>query len=71
MFYIKTKITEDCEIHTTVTDENVYCICPDCGNEHAVDIINMAQLSEEFDLLSTRVCCDDCSASMRTDKDNG
>lgn len=59
MFYVKTKINEGTEIRTEITDENVFTVCPQCGQEHAVD------LSEIFsdghsDLFGTAVYCRKC-----------
>lgn len=60
MFYVKSKINDESEIRVEITDENVFTICPKCGQEHAVD------LSEIFsdghsDLFSTSVYCRKCS----------
>ncbi len=60
MFYVKEKLSDTLEIRTELNDENVFCICPDCGDEVQVD------LSEVFadglgDLYGTAVCCTACT----------
>ena len=52
MFYVKEKIN----------DENVFCTCPKCGKEVRVDLV---EVLEDSDLVSTQVCCNTCSETMR------
>ena len=59
MFYTKEKINT-MEIIIELNDENVFCTCPDCGAEVAVD------LSKFFadgigDMYGTSVLCDKCA----------
>ncbi|MEA4972350.1 MAG: hypothetical protein VB119_04140 [Candidatus Metalachnospira sp.] len=60
MFYIKEKFNDSMEVKIDITDENVFCRCPNCGCEVKVDLVDVLQ-DEESDLYGTAVFCDDCS----------
>ena len=62
MFYVKEKINNSMEISIEINDENVFCTCPKCGKEVRVDLVGVL---EEGDLVSTQVCCNTCSETMR------
>lgn len=62
MFYVKEKINNSMEISIEINDENVICTCPKCGKEVGVDLV---EVLEEGDLVSTQVCCNTCSETMR------
>lgn len=34
MFYVKTKISDECEINTSISCDNVYTRCKKCGGEN-------------------------------------
>lgn len=60
MFYAKEFLNDTVEVKIELNDENVFCLCPDCGTEVAVD------LSEVFsdgigDMYGTSVVCEECS----------
>lgn len=59
MFYVKTKINEETEIRTEITDENVFTVCPQCGLEHAVDL--EAVLNDGGSLCGSACLCSECS----------
>ena len=61
MFYVKEKINDSMEVSIEINDENVFCTCPKCGKEFRVDLV---EVLEEGDLLSTQVCCNTCSETM-------
>lgn len=61
MFYVKEKINNSMEISIEINDENVFCTCPKCGKEVRVDLV---EVFEEGDLVSTQVCCNTCSETM-------
>ena len=61
MFYVKEKINDSMEISIEINDENVFCTCPKCGKEVEVDLV---EVLEEGDLVSTQVCCNTCSETM-------
>ena len=61
MFYVKEKINDSMEISIEINDENVFCTCPKCGKEVRVDLV---EVLEEGDLVSTQVCCNTCSETM-------
>lgn len=44
---------------------NVVTVCPCCGVEHAVDLVQLAQEMEHFDLYGTGVYCLKCSEDKR------
>lgn len=62
MFYVKEKINDVMEVSIEINDENVFCTCPKCGKEVRVDLV---EVLEEGDLVSTQVCCNTCSETMR------
>lgn len=59
MFYIKATIADGVTLKSEITDENVFTVCPGCGNEHSVDLA--AVLSGDCDLYSTQIYCEACS----------
>ena len=61
MFYVKEKINDSMEVSIEINDENVFCTCPKCGKEVRVDLV---EVLEEGDLVSTQVCCNTCSETM-------
>ncbi|WP_195445568.1 hypothetical protein [Peptoniphilus harei] len=62
MFYVKEKINDSMEVSIEINDESVFCTCPKCGKEVRVDLV---EVLEEGDLVSTQVCCNTCSETMR------
>lgn len=65
MFYLK----QECDgitVDAVITDENVFCICPECSREHSVDLSEIFKAGNA-DFYSTRVYCEKCSAK-RTKK---
>ena len=64
MFYVKVK-TGEAEFKAVLTYKNVYTICPDCLQEHGVNIFDLWQ-SSDFDLLGTNVYCPKCSENHST-----
>ena len=64
MFYVKSEIAEGVTLKTNITSDNVFTICPDCGEEIQVDLsCDFGDLlcKTEGDLESTRICCMECS----------
>lgn len=43
-----------------IEDDNVFTHCPDCGKEHAVDIVELAG-GGDFDLYGSSVFCEACT----------
>lgn len=68
LFYVKTKISDECEINTSVTSENVYTICGDCGEECAVDLADWTKLIEKsgIDGFGCTLFCKECSKKRRS-----
>ena len=48
-------------------DDNVFTHCPDCGKEHAVDLVGIAS-SGDFDLYGTAVYCQTCTKKRRKER---
>ena len=59
MFYLKQE-NNGTTVETVITDKNVFCLCPDCGREHAVDVSKIFA-GGDADLFSARVYCPGCS----------
>ena len=60
MFYVKTRINEETDLTTDITEENVFTRCPDCGAELRVDLPELAS-DKDFDLYGIGICCPACS----------
>lgn len=67
MYYVKSKINDEVEIKVDITDENVFTICPVCGVEHQIDIVDVIQ-SGEFDLFSTAIYGNQCTIKRNQPK---
>lgn len=63
MFYIKERLHDGAEIKIEITDENVFCRCPLCGREVAVDLENV--LSSGGGLYGTSVFCERCAEKRK------
>lgn len=69
MFYVKEKINDELTFTVEIDDENVFTICPECGEEHAVDLSEIFS-SGQCDLFSTAVYCRSCSEKRANKKKN-
>lgn len=61
MFYTKAEIAEGVTIRTEITSENVFTICPDCGEEFQIDLADVVDEDGELDLYGLSICCPSCS----------
>jgi hypothetical protein len=61
MFYVKTHLADGMSATTEITEGNVFCRCPDCGSEVAVDLAEVLG-DGVSDLLATSVCGPSCTA---------
>ncbi len=59
MFYVKEK-TDGMTVKVELTDENVFCACPDCGKEVAVDL-SLVFADGLGDMFGTAVLCQPCA----------
>lgn len=59
MFYVKQALTDRAEVTVEITDDNVFCRCPLCGREVAVDLQEILA-EEDTDLMGTVVLCEEC-----------
>lgn len=64
MFYVKAEIAEGVTIKAEISD-NVFTICPECGEEHSVELSDILKC-EHADLYSTAVYCTKCSAARES-----
>ncbi len=60
MFYIKTKINEETNIVTMLTDENTFTTCIDCGCELQIDLDEVI-IDGHLNLFGTGMRCEECS----------
>ena len=60
MFYVKAQLSEEIQVTTEITDENVFTHCLECGVELPVDLAELAS-DEHFDLCGTGIYCSRCS----------
>lgn len=42
-------------------EDNVRTICPNCGKEHVVDIVDVIESADGFSLYGTNTYCEGCS----------
>ncbi len=63
-YYVKGTTETGEPVAMPIEDDNVFTHCPDCGREHAVDLVEIAS-SGDFDLYSSSVCCEDCTRKRR------
>ena len=59
MFYVKAQISEETQLTTEITDENVFTHCMECGVELQVGLAELAS-DEHFDLCGTGIYCSRC-----------
>lgn len=60
MFYVKAKINDTVELTVEIQDDNVFTQCPKCGQEVAIDLVEIF-CDVENDLYGTAVYCAECS----------
>lgn len=60
MFYTKANLNEEVTVTVELNDENVFCSCPDCGKEVAVDL-SVVFTDGIGDMYGTAVFCDKCA----------
>lgn len=60
MFYVKGRISEGVEVTIDLDEENVFCRCPSCGEEVAVDLSDVCA-SGDVNFRITSVLCDRCA----------
>lgn len=71
MFYVKEKINEAMEVRIEVGSDNVYGICPGCGDEVQVNLEDFANADDGLDLYGVAVYCDECAKKILKRKSNG
>lgn len=67
MFYVKTKISDECEINTSISCDNVYTRCKKCGAEVPVDLTDWTDFIEEngIDCFGCNIYCEECSQERK------
>lgn len=60
MFYTKLTLSENSKVITSLSDKNVYSICPKCGKEIRVNLSDVLK-EEDTDLHTTGVYCNSCA----------
>ena len=63
MFYVKTQLNKDAMIEVDITDTNVFCRCPFCGQEVPVDLDDFVR-DEDFSVADSEVACEKCSRKV-------
>lgn len=64
MFYIKTEVGNSVTITAEINDDNVFTLCPECGEEHRADLQD-AVIDGQLDLYGTAIYCAECSAKLK------
>lgn len=47
-----------------LANDNVYAVCPDCGEEFKFDLIKFVEQHENIDFEQTVIYCEDCSKEL-------
>ena len=68
MFYVKEKINDAMEVTVEINDENVFCTCPECGDEVQVNLEDLSDADDGLDLYGMAVYCDDCTKELMKGK---
>lgn len=68
MFYVKEKINEAMEVRIEVGCDNVFGICPGCGDEVQVNLEDLSDADDGLDLYGMSVYCDDCTKELMKGK---
>ena len=63
-YYVKVTTEAGEPVTLPIEDDNVITHCPDCGMEHAVDLVGIAS-DGDFVLFGSSVCCEDCARKRR------
>lgn len=63
-YYVKGTTEAGEPVILPIEDDNVFTHCPDCGREHAVDLVEIAS-GGDFDLYGSAVYCEDCTRKRR------
>lgn len=68
LFYVKTKISDNCEINTAISCDNVFAQCNGCGRELKVDLMDWADLikTDGIDCIGCAIYCEDCTKKRKT-----
>ena len=61
--YVKAELADGVEIKVDITDENVFDICPQCGEE--IPIVLDSCLNQGISVIGTSFYCGSCSAKIR------
>lgn len=67
MFYVKENLNDAMHVTIEITDANVYCQCPVCGKEMAVNLEEILG-DGEGDLMGTAVLCEECAKDWMEQK---
>ena len=70
LFYVKTKISDECEINTSVSCDNVYFRCGECGAEEKIDLGDWGDFITDngIDAFGCQIFCDECSQKRQNKK---
>lgn len=60
MFYVKNELAGGITLHTEINSENTFTVCPECGIEFPVDLVDILS-GGDADLSSTNIYCSECS----------
>lgn len=68
MLYVKKKFHEgtadEIEVKFDLYDDEIYCICPECGKEVQLDKESLIAILEDGDFAHSALCCKDCSQKI-------
>lgn len=68
MLYVKKKFHEgtadEIEVKFDLYDDEIYCICPECGKEVQLDKESLIAILEDGDFAHSALLCKDCSQKI-------
>lgn len=67
LFYVKSKISDECEINTSISCDNVYYNCGECGAEEKIDLSEWGDFITKngIDGFGCQIFCEKCSKKRR------
>lgn len=68
MFYVKSRGKNGKVYKNYLYGDSIYTICPNCGKEFPVDVVELIEKDCKFDFLGTNIYCSKCSKNHTNHK---
>lgn len=64
MFYIK-----EADKKIDLAETPIFTACPRCGAEHEIDLVEVINAIDGFDLYGTAVYCEECTTARAAERE--